>query len=122
MTDDDLLETVRSELAELRLGAPVQDVMARGTALRRHRRMLPAVGTGAGVAVAATGMEALKLGRSVGGVRSQPAADLMGLSARVIGGELARSGGPSPVGTAIADPAHGEDCPVPQGADGRAGG
>ena len=56
MTDDDLLETVRSELAEVRLGAPVQDVLARGNALRRQRRMLPAVGAGAGVAVAAAGL------------------------------------------------------------------
>ena len=30
MTDDDLLETVRADFAEVKLGVPVGDVMARG--------------------------------------------------------------------------------------------
>ena len=69
MTDDDLLETVRSELAGVKLGTPVQDVLARGNALRRNRRLLPAVGAGAAVAVAAAG---LTLG--LGAVGGSPAA------------------------------------------------
>lgn len=63
MTDDDLLENLRSELADVRLGTPIQDVLDRGNALRRHRRMLPAAGAGA---VATAAGLALGLG-AVGG-------------------------------------------------------
>ena len=48
MTDDDLLESIRSQFADVRLGAPLDEVLARGRELRRNGRWLPAMGAGAG--------------------------------------------------------------------------
>jgi hypothetical protein len=56
MTDDDLLETVRADFAEVRLGVPVGDVMARGNEFHRSRRLLPAAGAGVGVMAVAAGL------------------------------------------------------------------
>jgi hypothetical protein len=68
MTDDDLLQTVKSEFADIRLGIPVSDVMARGRELRRGRRLLPAAGAGVGALAVAAG---LTLG--LGGPGGEPA-------------------------------------------------
>ena len=57
MNDDDLRDGLRSEFAEVRLGTPVKDVIARGHRLRRNRRLLPALGAGSaavGASVALT--------------------------------------------------------------------
>jgi len=47
LTDDALLQGMRDEFAHVRLGAPVEDVVARGRQLRR-RRTWPVLGAGTG--------------------------------------------------------------------------
>jgi hypothetical protein len=51
LNDENVLESMRDELAHVRLSAPVDDVLARGRRLRR-RRTLPALGAGAGTVAA----------------------------------------------------------------------
>jgi hypothetical protein len=50
--DDDVLERMRAEFANVRLGAPIQDVVARGRRLRRWRLSALGAGAGAGTVVA----------------------------------------------------------------------
>ncbi len=66
-SDDDLFEGLRAELADVRLGTPIEDILASGRRRHRNRRLLPVLGTGTG-AVAAV---ALTLGLVVPG--AQPA-------------------------------------------------
>lgn len=47
LNDEDLLASMRDEFANVRLGAPVEDVLARGRQLRR-RRTWPVLGAGTG--------------------------------------------------------------------------
>jgi hypothetical protein len=56
MNDDDLFDGLRADLADVRLGTPVQDVLARGRQLHRSRRVLPALGAGTGTAAAAVAL------------------------------------------------------------------
>lgn len=64
MSDDDLLQTVRTQFTDVRLDARVEDVMARGRQLRR-RRTWPALGAGTG---AVTAVVALTFGLATSGV------------------------------------------------------
>ncbi|HEY3734052.1 MAG TPA: hypothetical protein VGL63_09060 [Streptosporangiaceae bacterium] len=50
MSDDDLLQTVREEFAQVRLTAPVDQILARGQALRRRHRLVSSLGAAAGTA------------------------------------------------------------------------
>jgi hypothetical protein len=60
VNDDSLLRSMRDELADVRLRAPLQDVVARGSRLRARRRRWPALGVGAG-SVAAVAVVAVSL-------------------------------------------------------------
>jgi hypothetical protein len=60
VTDESLLQNMRDEFADVRLGAPVEDVVARGTHLRARRRRWPALGAGVG-SVAAAAVVAVSL-------------------------------------------------------------
>jgi hypothetical protein len=58
MNDDDLLNSLRSCFADVRLGAAIDDVVARGRRYRRERRLLPAIGAGTGTVAAVAALVA----------------------------------------------------------------
>jgi hypothetical protein len=58
MNDDDLLSNLRARFADVRLGAPLDDVLARGRRYRRERRLLPAIGAGTGTVAAVVALVA----------------------------------------------------------------
>lgn len=60
VTEDSVLQGMRDELADVRLRAPVQDIVARGRQLRARRRRWPALGAGTGT-VAAVAVIAVSL-------------------------------------------------------------
>ena len=56
MTDKELLDGLRTTLADVRLGTPVESVLARGRVLRRRRRLLPAAAAGAACLAGVAGL------------------------------------------------------------------
>ncbi|MDR2984237.1 MAG: hypothetical protein LBV34_05285 [Nocardiopsaceae bacterium] len=60
MTDDDLLEGIRSTFADVHLGTPVDAVLTRGRSLRRRRSLIPVIG--ATTAIGLTGAFAAAAG------------------------------------------------------------
>jgi hypothetical protein len=58
VTDNELLDELKATLASVHLGTPVESVLARGRALRRRRRLLPAAATGAACLAGVAGLGA----------------------------------------------------------------